>query len=716
MGRTIFLFLGAIAAGVAAYLILGERQGAAGIAIDADDIGGVVTGAAGPEAGVWVIAETNDLPTKYAKIVVTNDAGRYVLPDLPQANYDIWVRGYGLVDSPKVQAAPGASLDLEAVVAPDASAAAQYYPAIYWYSMLEIPGEDVFPGTGTSEGGNGISEDIDAQGEFLEFVKIDGCNSCHQMGNLATRTFPHDFPDQPESFDKWLRRIQSGQASENMVRAANWLGADRFLPMLADWSDRIAAGELPHEQPIRPQGVERNVVLTLWDWNTPTAYIDDQGSSGRSDPTLNPYGRIYGPPEVSSDSVPWVDPVANTTGFIELDVLDPATPTTADLPIFQPSPYWGNEKIWDSQGNPRHAMFDAEGRLWITTRIRGPENPDFCQEGSDHPSAQAFPLTESTRQLAHYDEETEELTLIDTCFTTHHMYIDADNVMWFSGDAETVAWLDLDMLAATGDAQAAQGWTPVVIDTNGNGMRDAYVEPNEPVNPELDTRTPEGGYGVAVNPVDGSIWGTVQGFPGYIIRTDPGADPVSALSEIYHLPAYDEDMPGYAPRGIDVDSNGVVWVSLISGHLARFDRGQCAVLNGPSATGDHCPEGWTLYPFPGPQFQGVEDVGSAEGGYFTYVDRMNAFGLGNDVPCNTANLSDSLVCLVNGQFVNLRVPYPMGFYAKALDARIDDPNIGWKGRGIWSGFSGRPVHHIEGGQGQTSKVVQFQLRPDPLAH
>src|SRR6202000_2503823 len=109
------------------------------VRIDADDIGGVVTGAKGPEAGVWVIAETSDLPTKFVKIVVTDDQGRYVLPDLPKANYSVWVRGYGLVDSPKVQTALGKQVDLKAVVAPDKAAAAQYYPAEYWFSMLKIP-------------------------------------------------------------------------------------------------------------------------------------------------------------------------------------------------------------------------------------------------------------------------------------------------------------------------------------------------------------------------------------------------------------------------------------------------------------------------------------------------------------------------------------------------------------------------------------------------
>ena len=109
------------------------------IQIDKDDIGGVVSGPNGPEAGVWVIAETTELPTKHAKIVVTDDQGRYVIPDLPNANYQVWIRGYGLVDSPKVRAKPGQQLNLTAVPAPNERSAAQYYPAIYWYALMRVP-------------------------------------------------------------------------------------------------------------------------------------------------------------------------------------------------------------------------------------------------------------------------------------------------------------------------------------------------------------------------------------------------------------------------------------------------------------------------------------------------------------------------------------------------------------------------------------------------
>src|SRR5262249_45530016 len=85
----------------------------------------------GTRSWVWVIAETTDLPTKFARIVVTDDYGRYLVPELPSANYTVWVRGYGLVDSAKLAAKPGQLLDHTAVPAPNEPAAAHHYPAIY---------------------------------------------------------------------------------------------------------------------------------------------------------------------------------------------------------------------------------------------------------------------------------------------------------------------------------------------------------------------------------------------------------------------------------------------------------------------------------------------------------------------------------------------------------------------------------------------------------
>src|SRR5215208_4518205 len=129
------------------------------------DIGGTVTGPKGPEAGVWVIAETSDLPTKFVKIVVTDDQGRYLIPELPKATYSVWVRGYGLVDSPKRRGTPGTTMNLTAVPAPNAQAAAHYYPAGYWYSLMKIPDKSEFPGTGAE--GNGFAPALTSQAALL---------------------------------------------------------------------------------------------------------------------------------------------------------------------------------------------------------------------------------------------------------------------------------------------------------------------------------------------------------------------------------------------------------------------------------------------------------------------------------------------------------------------------------------------------------------------
>ena len=172
------------------------------------DLGGVVSGAQGPEAGVWVIAETTELPTKFAKIVVTDDQGRYVMPDLPKANYNVWVRGYGLVDFPKVQAAPGKMLDLTAVAAPSTTAAAQYYPAIYWYSMLKVPGESAFSG---QQRDKSMPTNLTAQAQWVNIIKSTGCLSCHALGTIGTRTIPKELGEFRTSAEAWSAASSPGR-------------------------------------------------------------------------------------------------------------------------------------------------------------------------------------------------------------------------------------------------------------------------------------------------------------------------------------------------------------------------------------------------------------------------------------------------------------------------------------------------------------------------
>jgi hypothetical protein len=680
--------------------------------VRAAEIGGVVTSSNGPEGGVWVIAETTDLPTKFARIVVTDDQGRYLIPDLPSANYSVWVRGYGLVDSPKMRAKPGTILNLTAILAPNEAAAAHYYPAAYWYALLKIPPASDFGGA------TDIPKNITQDNWLRQMNNVD-CIGCHQLGQEATRMIPAELGKFDSGAEAWQRRIMSGQAGEMMTnRIAGQFGGVPYK-YFGDWTDRIAKGELPKAKPPRPAGEERNIVVTSWEWSKPDKYLHDLISSDRRYPSVNANGPLYGSPEYSTDNMPILDPKTNKVSFFKMPVRDAQMPVSlgpghagAVKPTAD-SPYWGGEVLWDTRANNHNAMFDKQGRIWLAATVRGMDNPDWCKKGSDNQYAKEFPIDKSPRQVALLDPKTMKYEFIDTCFGTHHPQFgyDADNTLWLSGTGPVAGWVNTRIWDETHDAQKAVGWTPFILDTNGNGKRDAYTDPGQPADANKDTRIigGSGPYAVMPNPKDGSVWYTVGVFGGQagFMRFDPKTQ----LSEYFVMPK-----PGVGIRGGDIDADGVAWGSESSGHLVSFDRRLCkGPLNGPTATGNHCPEGWKFYKYPGPGFEGFEDR-SVEASYYTWVDQHNTVGLGENIPISTANLNDGFVALKNGKMVILRIPYPMGFYAKGLDGRIDDPNAGWKGRGLWSTNGDRTPWLMETGKGSSPRAVHIQIRPDPLAH
>jgi hypothetical protein len=714
--------LAAAAIAVMAWCGPAAAQQKPALKVGPDAIGGQVTGPHGPEAGVWVIAETTDLPTKYAKMVVTNDAGQFVIPQLPAAKYKIWARGYGLVDSDKQDATPGKTIDLKAKVAPSAAAAAEYYPGMYWYSMLKIPATSEFPGSDKSP--TGMPASMDSQATWIDSIK-NSCQSCHALGSDNIR-HPHvkELGEFKNSEDMWERRVQSGQAMSNMALTLGRMGPNRAYKMFADWTDRVAAGELPSDKPERPKGVERNVVITSWEWGKRGMYLHDEVSTDKRNPTVNANGKIYGSPEESSDDIPVLDPVTNTTSLIHEPFMDPQTPSAKDAPL-GPSVFWGDEAIWDGHTSIHNPMMDEKGRVWFTARLRPAPNPARCQAGSDLPSAQIAPQKDTAREVSMYDPKTQKWTMIDTCFNTHHLVFTPDDKLWFSQGmpmSGVVGWLDVKKFEATGDAMKSQGWTPTVVNVSGTGKREAYVNADQPIEPGKDKWVKAAFYGIMPSVKGDVIWGQAMG-PGFsrfaqpalLIRMIPGSDPTkTAVSEIFQSP------PGtYGSRGVDVDSKGVAWTVLSSGQMASFDRSKCkGPLSGPNAaTGAQCFEGWTLYRMPGPQFKGVNDPkGSANHAYYIWVDVYNTLGLGKDVPIAMANGSESLLALVNGKFVDLRIPYPLGFFSKNVDGRIDDPNAGWKGRALWTTTGTRAYFHSEGGKEARPRVFKVQMRPDPLAN
>jgi hypothetical protein len=680
------------------------------VTVGASEIGGVVTGSSGPEAGVWVIAETTDLPTRYIKSVVTDDQGRYLIPALPVASYQVWVRGYGLVDSPKMRGKPGQILNHTAVSAPNERAAAHYYPAIYWYTMMKIPPEKDFGGS--SEIPKNITREIWRQ----RMGNVD-CVGCHQLGQESTRTIPAQLGHFKTGEEAWIRRVASGQAGEMMTnRLAGQLGGVPYK-YFGDWTDRVAKGELPKHKPQRPQGLERNVVVTAWEWSTPEKYLHDLISSDRRKPTVNAYGPLYGAPEYSTDDMPILDPKTHKVSFFKMPVADPNMPVSLGpghagaIKPTQPSPYWGDQVLWDTRANQHNAMFDDKGRVWMAATVRGRPNPVWCKQGSDHPSAKVFPLNDSSRQVSVLDPKTMKYDFIDTCFGTHHPQFgyDADNTLWLSGSGQVAGWVNTKVWDETKDVQKAVGWFPFVLDSNGNGKLDEFTEPGKPESgKDMRINSGSGPYAVMPHPTDGSIWytsGVFAGTPGFL-----RFDPKTKLSEFYAVPK-----EGIGVRGGDIDKNGVLWGSGSAGHLISFDRRKCkGPLNGPDATGNHCPEGWALHKYPGPGFDDVPNS-SAEASYYTWVDHHNTVGLGENVPISTANLQDGFVAFKDGQMILMRVPYPMGFYAKGMDGRIDDPDAGWKGRGLWSASGDRTPWLNELGKGARPLAVHIQVRPDPLA-
>src|SRR5438093_54457 len=572
-------------------------------------ITGVVRSDKGVEAGVGVITETKDLLTNFIKIVVTVDQGRFMLPELPNANYSVWVRGFGLVDSPKIQMKPGtSSVTLKANPAKTPQEAAQVYPGNYWLSLMQPPAPNLFPGTGAQ--GNGVGAGMLTQNHWINSLKS-GCNFCHQLGNRLTRTLDDVYkvePDIKASFDAWDRRLHGGVRGDAMYSTLNTMGHDASLKVFADWTERIAKGEVP-PAPERPKGVERNVVVTLWDVGDDHSFMHDEISTDKNHPTLNAGGPVYAV-SAGHGQLVVLDPKENSTYSVDI----PTRAARDSVPSRFPKPvmaslHWGNEHLWGNPpynpADPHNPMMDSKGRVWMTSKIRPNQNAPWCSNPQNK-FAEWFPLQQSFRQVSFYDPGTKEFTLIDTCYSTHHLQFDtdADETLYLNElTGPIVGWVDTKVYEQTHDEEKAVGWCGQVLDTNGDGRitrpwnrqaggRGRGAAQPTTFDPKRDTQVSYNLYSIIANPVDHSLWGASEEFPGFLVRVERGDNPPSTCkAEIYRVPD-----PALDPRGIDVDRHGVIWTALAaSSHLASFDRRKCQVFSGPDMKeGNQCPEGWTL--------------------------------------------------------------------------------------------------------------------------
>jgi hypothetical protein len=719
--------------------------------VGSNSIGGTVTGATGPEAGVWVIAETPDLGNRYEKVVVTDDKGRFVLPDLPKANYKIWSRGYGVLDSAPVETVPGKTVRLTVKPASNPSQAAQIYPADYWLSLIHVPPASEFPGTGPQ--GNGINPAFTTQEHWIAHMK-ENCQFCHQLGTKRTR----ELASTGDPVQAWSLRTSAARSpddkffvgdntyqgrfyGERMTNLMTLFGRQRGLEMYADWSTRIANGEAPPAPP-RPVGVERNVVITMWDIGG-GRFIHDSTSTDKRNPSVNAYGPIYGE--------------ATFSGMVVS--VDPKTGKRQDFNLTD-----RKGEYFKNANNHTNAM-DSKGRIWasnighytpIVTRESQGDNPAMCTDPNNK-FAKYFPQPyKEARLVSVFDPKTGKSEVIPMCFGAHHLNLDKNDRLYFSGDTQVVGWLDLDVWDKTKDTSKAMGWCPFVLDTNGdgkitpdntqwnlelegiaggegaefrkkddsNGKQTRYIDQSATVestalDPTKDTRIAGYNYGMAVSPKDQSYWAAryTPYVPSGIFRVETGANPPETCkTEYYEPPKVNGQRLAFNARGVDVDADGVAWVAFGSGAIGRFDRSQCKVMKGPEvATGQQCPEGWQIIQTPGPKLQGTS-VGS-DWFYVAFVDHHNAFGLGKEIPIFPNSTGDELLAYLpkEKKFVHLRIPYPLGFYPRGVDGRIDDDKIGWKGRGLWATNDVVAVWHQETGEGSSEYAAHFQLRPNPLA-
>src|SRR5215510_6550425 len=438
-------------------------------------ITGVVRSDRGVEAGVWVIAETKELLTNFIKIVVTDDQGRFMLPELPNANYSVWVRGFGLVDSAKIQMKAGtSSVTLKANPAKTPQEAAQVYPGNYWLSLMQPPAPNLFPGTGAQ--GNGVGAGMLTQNHWINSLKS-GCNFCHQLGNRLTRTLDDVYKVEPNikaSFDAWDRRLHGGVRGDAMYSTLNTMGHDASLKVFADWSDRITKGEVP-PPPERPKGVERNVVVTLWDVGDDHSFMHDEISTDKNHPTLNAGGPVYAV-SAGHGQLVVLNPKDNSTVALDIPTREAKEKVPSRFPApNRPSLHWGNEHLWANPpydpADPHNPMLDSKGRVWMTSKIRANQDPAWCSDPANK-FADWFPLRASGRQASFYDPKTGKFTLVDTCFATHHLQFDTDanETLYFNELTGPIfGWIDTKIYDETHDEQKAGGWCGQVLDTNGDG-------------------------------------------------------------------------------------------------------------------------------------------------------------------------------------------------------------------------------------------------------
>ena len=509
-----------------------------------------------------------------------------------------------------------------------------------------------------------------------------------------------------------MRRVQSGQSGEQMVNQLAGALRRRAVQVLR----RL---DRPHRQgraaactsPSGRKGVERNIVVTSWEWRTEKQYLHDLIASDRRNPTVNAYGPLFGSPEYSTDVMPILDPKTHKVTTFKLPVRDPDMPEAlgpghaASVKPLQPSPYWGDEKIWDTRANNHNAMFDKKGRVWLAASRARHGQPGLLQEGLRSPVGEGVPARALDAPGDDARSEDDEVHL------RRHLLRHASSAVRLRRRRHAVAQrhraggrLDQHQDVRR-DRRRGEGAGLVAVRPRHQRQRQAR---------RLCRAQPAGrsGQGQAHRARLRTLCGDAE--PGRRldlvhrrrVRRHAGVPALrsrhTGLSEIYNVP-----LPAFGIRGGDIDKNGVVWASLraaiSAASTAANARARSTARPRPATTAPRAGRSTSI-----PARASRASARTAPSRAITRGSTSTTrSGSARTSRCRPPTSMDGLVALKDGKMISLRVPYPLGFYAKGFDGRIDDPNAGWKGRGLWT-HQRRP-HAVADGRRQGQQAPRRAL-------
>ena len=681
----------------------------------------------GPEAGVWVIAETDELedgvPQDRRHRRRTGSTCCRSCRTRPSRSGSA---ATGWSTPEPVAARPDQELDLTAVVAASPQEAAQVYP-LHLLAVAHQPARRARVPGHRSRGqrhqpADGQPGRVDQQPEGLQ--------RCHQVGNKRTREIP-DLDDFDSARSAWADRVQRGQRGSLMNSFVTRFGPDAGLDMLVDWTDRIAAGEAP-PRPAPAAGHRAQRRADDVELGRHVAFVHDEIATDKRNPRVNRPTARSTASDIGNDFLLVTDTLAHSSKMIKIPLRenDPPVPSMFQTEGFKPWRDFGAEAVWNDPANPHNPMIDAgRGAVWLTTRVRHPEQPRLgAVRGRTTPTpSTSRSIAPAVTPATTIRRRTTSSSSAPATARNHLQFAeDANDTLYFSGRRPGHRLARHEGLRRDRRRAARPGLVP---DRHRHQRRRGDHEAVERAGPRAGSREE-----AAVRPGTGHAR-ACRRLRHH--RQPPGRRGLDRLGRLPGPYAAPRARRKTRPRPASVSCtrcrsrratgpaaststatacSGPRWPAAATS--PRFDRGECTVFGGPEARdGRQCDAGWSFYKAPGPNFRDT-DIGT-DFHYYNWVDQFNTLGLGENIPIANGSSSDSLLALdpETGEWTILRVPYPQGFpqpWARRPHRRSRTP----AGRAAASTPPTAPTRRgtWKGGPVEPGNLVKFQIRPDPLAH